>query len=206
MAPPIGRMVNVFSDGMRLIGDVKFATAETYEFADTIFRMVCEGFLKLGRLSADRVFSFQGPGPAIRDRFSPARTTRIFDCAGAGNENALAQACAKGLLRYRDAERLGAGLFAGRDADRADRLRRVANLRVAPGRVTVNPPLVTTLAYAGTAEERHAQWRWEHRSQIDSDAAAERDLAIAGVDRDTAAGRCAIVAAYRRYQERLHHS
>jgi hypothetical protein len=41
-----------------------------------------------------------------------------------------------------------------------------------------------------------------NRSQIDTDAAAERDLAIAMADRNIAAGRRAIVAAYRRYQER----
>jgi hypothetical protein len=38
--------------------------------------------------------------------------------------------------------------------------------------------------------------------QIRSEAAAERDLAISVANRDTTEGRRAIVAAYRRYQER----
>lgn len=47
-APPIGRMRNVRSDGMRLIGDVEFAGPEVYDFADSIFRLVRGGFLKAG--------------------------------------------------------------------------------------------------------------------------------------------------------------
>jgi HK97 family phage prohead protease len=47
-APPIGRTLNVFSDGLRLIGDIQFAEASVYEFADTIFRLVQAGYLKAG--------------------------------------------------------------------------------------------------------------------------------------------------------------
>jgi hypothetical protein len=48
LAPPIGRMWNIRSDGARLLGDVEFASAETYEFADTIYKLVRDGYLKAG--------------------------------------------------------------------------------------------------------------------------------------------------------------
>jgi hypothetical protein len=36
-APPIGRMVNVWVSGDRLLGDVRFPDAATYEFGDQFF-------------------------------------------------------------------------------------------------------------------------------------------------------------------------
>src|SRR5690348_13219539 len=44
--PPIGRATFVGVQGGRLVGDIEFATKETYPFADTIFRLVDEGFIK----------------------------------------------------------------------------------------------------------------------------------------------------------------
>jgi HK97 family phage prohead protease len=203
-APPIGRMVNIFSDGMRLVGDVRFATAATYEFADTIFRLVRDGFLQAGSVGfLPLEFSYRDRPPGVD--FHRQELLEFSVVPVPANENALAQACAKGLLGYRDAEKLAAGkLYNGDAPDReADRVRRVAELQVAPCCAKMSEPLlVNTLGYAGTAEQRRAQWRWDHRSQIRSEATAERDLAIAVANRDTAAGRRAIVDAYRRYQER----
>jgi len=45
-APPIGRASNVAVTGSRLMGDIEFASAETYEFADTIYRLVSGGFIR----------------------------------------------------------------------------------------------------------------------------------------------------------------
>jgi HK97 family phage prohead protease len=47
-APPIGRMKSVFVSGDRLIGDVEFASPETYEFADQIYRLITAGYIKAG--------------------------------------------------------------------------------------------------------------------------------------------------------------
>jgi HK97 family phage prohead protease len=63
--PPIGRMKSVFINGDRLIGDVEFASAETYEFADTIYRLITEGFIKAGSVGfvpIDYKFSGSRPG------------------------------------------------------------------------------------------------------------------------------------------------
>lgn len=46
--PPIGRMTQTFVSGNRLMGDVKFADAATYPFADTIYRLVVDSFINAG--------------------------------------------------------------------------------------------------------------------------------------------------------------
>lgn len=43
--PPIGKTVNVEVKGKKLITDVEFADADTYKFADTIYRLYKGGFL-----------------------------------------------------------------------------------------------------------------------------------------------------------------
>jgi hypothetical protein len=47
-APPIGRMVSIWSDGTRLMGDVEFASAEIYPFADDVFRLIAAGYIRSG--------------------------------------------------------------------------------------------------------------------------------------------------------------
>ena len=47
-SPPIGRMRNIYSDGQRLIGEIEFAGASVYPFAEQIFQLVLHGFLKAG--------------------------------------------------------------------------------------------------------------------------------------------------------------
>lgn len=47
---PIGRCKNVRVEGRKLVGDVEFADAETYPFADTVYRMVKGGFLNAGSI------------------------------------------------------------------------------------------------------------------------------------------------------------
>lgn len=48
MAPPIGRAINVRSDGLRLLGDVLFADGSVYDFADTVFKLIKGGFIRAG--------------------------------------------------------------------------------------------------------------------------------------------------------------
>ena len=43
--PPIGRASNLAIDGARLMGDITFATAEEYAFADTIYRLTKGGYI-----------------------------------------------------------------------------------------------------------------------------------------------------------------
>lgn len=43
--PPIGRVVDIGTRGNQLIGTVEYADRDTYPFADTIFRLVKQGYL-----------------------------------------------------------------------------------------------------------------------------------------------------------------
>ena len=42
---PVGKVVNIFVSGDRLMGDIRFAPPEVYEFADTVFKLVDSGFI-----------------------------------------------------------------------------------------------------------------------------------------------------------------
>ncbi len=44
-APPIGRACNVQVEGARLMGDIEFADANTYAFADTIYKLAKGGYI-----------------------------------------------------------------------------------------------------------------------------------------------------------------
>jgi HK97 family phage prohead protease len=48
LSPPIGRASNLLIEDMRLCGDVEFAAAEVYGFADLIFRLLQAKFLNAG--------------------------------------------------------------------------------------------------------------------------------------------------------------
>lgn len=50
-APPIGRVTKIEKAGAQLRGTVEYADAETYEFADTIFRLTKGGFLNATSVS-----------------------------------------------------------------------------------------------------------------------------------------------------------
>jgi HK97 family phage prohead protease len=44
-APPVGKVVNIFVSGDRLMGDIRFVPPEIYEFGDTIFKLIDAEFL-----------------------------------------------------------------------------------------------------------------------------------------------------------------
>ncbi len=48
MAPPIGGTRSLSSNAVALTGEIEFADAETYEFADTVLKLIDAGFLKGG--------------------------------------------------------------------------------------------------------------------------------------------------------------
>ena len=45
-APPIGRALSITTDGSRIMASAQFADATTYPFADTIYRLVKQGFIR----------------------------------------------------------------------------------------------------------------------------------------------------------------
>jgi HK97 family phage prohead protease len=113
LAPPIGRMLNVFSDGAQLIGDVEFAAPETYEYADQIYRLLRDGFLKAGSvgfLPIEFDFAKDRDRPLGVD-FHRQELLEFSIVPVPANANALAEARAKGLF-------CDVAQFADRDADR----------------------------------------------------------------------------------------
>jgi HK97 family phage prohead protease len=104
-SPPIGRTTRVWTDGVRLLGDVEFAPAETYAFADTIYKLIKGGFLKsgsVGFLPVDYKFS-ERPGGIDYKRQELLEFSIVPVPA---NSNALVLAHAKGIVSRRDIRRL----------------------------------------------------------------------------------------------------
>jgi HK97 family phage prohead protease len=171
-SPPIGRMTNVFSDGSRLLGDVRFAEPDVYEFADQIFRLIKAGYVNAGSVGFIPIdYSFSDDRRGGID-FHEQELLEFSVVPIPANANALlVQAAAKGLIGYRD----------------------IASLRQ-----EVRPraaPAPSTLGYCGTLHQRQALLHWEHPE-------IERDAAIFAADPATREGRVAIAAAHRRYCER----
>jgi HK97 family phage prohead protease len=103
-SPPVGRMWNIRSDGARLLGDVEFASAETYEFADTIYKLVRDGYLKAGSVGfmpIDYTFADDRDRPFGID-FHEQELLEFSVVPIPANSNALVQAAAKGLIGDRD--------------------------------------------------------------------------------------------------------
>jgi hypothetical protein len=132
--------------GDRLIGDVKFADAGTYEFADQIFRLIKKVFItagSVGFIPLDFTFSDDRRGGID---FHEQELLEFSIVPIPANANALVQAATKGLIRYRD----------------------IASLRE-----QVHPraaPAPSTLGYSGTLQQRRASLHWEH-PEIERDAA-----------------------------------
>jgi HK97 family phage prohead protease len=98
-APPIGRASNVGVVGSRLMGDIEFASAETYEFADTIYRLCKDGFINavsVGFIPKEWSFTKDKDRPYGID-FKKQELLEISVCPVPCNSNALAEARAKGI-------------------------------------------------------------------------------------------------------------
>jgi HK97 family phage prohead protease len=107
-APPIGRALNVWSDGTRLMADIEFVPAETYAFADTIYQLVLRKFLSAGSVGFlphkfkwadddDRPFGIN---------FQQQELLEFSICPVPANANALIDARSKWILSMRDFNRL----------------------------------------------------------------------------------------------------
>jgi HK97 family phage prohead protease len=89
--PPIGRACNVAVEGDRLMGDIEFASADVYPFADQIFRLVKAGFLNtvsVGFMPIEYEFSDQA-GRGID--FLEQELLEISVCPVPANANALVE-------------------------------------------------------------------------------------------------------------------
>lgn len=97
--PPIGKASNVGVVSKRLMGDIQFATADDYEFADTIYRLTKGGYINACSVGFNPLeWSFVND----KDRpygidFKRQELLEISPCPVPCNGNALAQARAKGI-------------------------------------------------------------------------------------------------------------
>jgi HK97 family phage prohead protease len=115
--PPIGRAVNVGLVGKRLMGDIDFAPPETYDFADTIYRLAKGGYINavsVGFNPLEWSFVNQPDRPYGID-FKRQELLEVSLVPVPCNENALAEARAKGidtrpLARWAERALDGAGL------------------------------------------------------------------------------------------------
>lgn len=97
--PPIGRASNVSVQNDKLVGDIEFATADVYEFADTIYRLVDGGFLKavsVGFKPDEWVFTSDKNRPYGID-FKKQTLLEISVCPVPCNPNALNEARSIGV-------------------------------------------------------------------------------------------------------------
>lgn len=98
--PPIGGARNVLVEGDRLLGDIEFAPPETYEFADTIYRLVLGKFLRavsVGFMPTKHVFVENQPDRPWGIDFLEQSLLEISVCPVPANPNALQEARAKGI-------------------------------------------------------------------------------------------------------------
>lgn len=98
-APPIGRASNLVVENDRLMGDIEFAAADVYEFADTIHRLVLGKFINavsVGFQPIEYAFVEEKDRPWGID-FKRQELLEISVVPVPCNANALSEARAKGI-------------------------------------------------------------------------------------------------------------
>ncbi|MDB5582928.1 MAG: hypothetical protein JWR80_8104 [Bradyrhizobium sp.] len=97
--PPIGRAKNVKIRDSKLVGDIEFASADVYPFADTIYRLVDGGFLKavsVGFKPLEWAFSSDKDRP-YGINFRRQKLLEISVCCVPCNPQALLEARSVGI-------------------------------------------------------------------------------------------------------------
>jgi HK97 family phage prohead protease len=116
-APPIGRTIAVWSDGTRLLGDIKFADSAVYPFADTIFKLLTAGYLQAGSVGFMPIeydWSDDDERPFGLD-FKRQELLEFSIVPVPANANALTEARSKGLLSSADMMRIRSSGYRRRD-------------------------------------------------------------------------------------------
>jgi HK97 family phage prohead protease len=99
-APPIGGASNVAVEGTRLLGNIAFAPPETYQFADTIYRLVLGKFLRavsVGFMPTRHAFVQNDDARPWGIDFLEQDLLEISVCPVPANPNALQEARRKGI-------------------------------------------------------------------------------------------------------------
>jgi HK97 family phage prohead protease len=122
--PPIGRMTKLFTTASQFIGDVRFASADAYPFADTVYRLVVDGFIaagSVGFIPVEWTFTSDPDRPMGID-FKRQELLEFSICPIPANANALVEGRALRSRRATDDSVRELGGMIGR-AIRAARLR-----------------------------------------------------------------------------------
>lgn len=110
--PPIGKAVKVWTEENKLKFHVQFADRDTYEFADTIYKLYKGGFLRATSVGFIPIESEPIEVKEGEDfiqtgtKFLKQELLELSGCAVPANPDALAEAKAKGLLADMDRFRL----------------------------------------------------------------------------------------------------
>jgi HK97 family phage prohead protease len=99
-APPIGGARNVAVEGQRLMGDIEFARPETYAFAETIYRLLLDKFIRavsVGFMPIKYRFAENDADRTFGIDFLEQSLLEISVCPVPANPNALADARRKGI-------------------------------------------------------------------------------------------------------------
>ena len=99
-APPIGGARDVAVEGQRLMGDIEFARPETYAFAEAIYRLLLDKFIRavsVGFMQIKYRFAENDPDRAFGVDFLEQSLLEISVCPVPANPNALAEARRKGI-------------------------------------------------------------------------------------------------------------
>jgi phage head maturation protease len=118
-------MVNVWVSGDRLLGDVRFPDAATYEFGDQIYRLIKAGYIKAGSVGfwpLKYSFAEDSDRRPFGIDFHEQELLEFSVCPIPANQNALVQAAVKSLARRGPAQR--------------------------------PEPLLSTMSFSGTARQR----------------------------------------------------
>ena len=108
--PPIGKTVEVWVEDGKLKFHVQFADKETYEFADTIYKLYKGGFLRASSvgflpIESEPIDKENEDVFGAPTRFLKQELLELSGCPVPANPNALAEAKAKGLLGENDLSR-----------------------------------------------------------------------------------------------------
>lgn len=106
-SPPIGRAVKVWVEGKKLMFHIEFADRDTYEFADTIYRLYKGGFLRAtsvgfvpldweGKSGEDDIPAYTG------NIFTAQELLELSGCPVPANPEALATAKSKRIINARE--------------------------------------------------------------------------------------------------------
>lgn len=107
--PPVGKAVKVWVDGNALKFHIKFADAETYAFADTIYRLYQGGFMRatsVGFADKERepIIDKKNEGQQTGWRFLKQELYELSAVPVPANPNALMLAVQKGIATPKDIE------------------------------------------------------------------------------------------------------